>query len=158
MSRVERVLDVPAEIRALATPHDYVDMFVATTPHAAEATPEEWARATVDSASSVGRFLAWRAVCELQLGPDDAEHLGGWRIADRGHGWIRVAARSWFMSAQMLFHVDGDRVAFVTLVRYDRAIGRVIWQTASNIHRAVAPGFLLGGVREIERRSAATPR
>jgi hypothetical protein len=149
MTRAVRVHDVPADLRALAAPHDYVDMFAVTTPQAGEATAEQWARATIESASSLGRFLAWRAVCELRLGPNDAEHIGGWRIVDRGGGWIRLPASSWFMSAQMLFHIEGDRVAFVTLVRYDRPIGRPIWTAASNVHRAAAPGFLLGGVRRI---------
>ncbi|MDT7539356.1 MAG: hypothetical protein QOI82_2941 [Actinomycetota bacterium] len=150
MTRAVRVHDVPADLRALAEPHDYVDMFIVTTPHAGDVTAEQWARATIESASSLGRFLAWRAVCELQLGPDDCDHIGGWHIADRGHGWIRLVARSWFMSAQMLFHADGDRVAFLTLVRYERTIGRAVWSAASVIHRAVAPDFLRGGLNRIE--------
>lgn len=154
MIPVSRVHDVPLEIRALADPHDYVDMFVATTPRAVDTPPEEWARATIEGASPVGRFLAWRAVCELQLERGSSpDTIAGWRIADRGPSWIRVAARSWFMSAQMLFHVEQDRVAFLTFVRYDRAIGRVIWTAASNVHRAVASDFLRAGVRRA--RSAA---
>lgn len=154
MTRVVQVHDVPAHIRDHAEQHDYVDMFVATSPHASETTPEAWARAAIEGASSVGRFLAWRAVCELHLERGTSPDLiAGWRIAERGDHWIRVAARSWFMSAQMLFHIEGDEVAFATFMRYDRQIGRVVWTAASVVHRAVAPDFLYGGVRRIERTS-----
>ena len=152
MTGVVRVHDVPAHLRALADRHDYVDMFVATTTGARRTSAEEWARTTIEGASPVGRFLAWRAVCELQLERRSSPDLiAGWRIVDRDPSVLRVAARSWFMSAQMMFHVEDDEVAFLTFVRYDRPIGRVVWTTASTVHRAVAPDFLRAGVRRIER-------
>ena len=152
MTDAVQVHDVPAHLAALAEPHDYVDMFVATVAGASDRSAEDWARATIESASTVGRFLAWRAVCQLRPERGAAQDLiAGWRIADRGDQWIRVAARSWFLSAQMVFHVEQDRVAFLTFIRYDRSIGRVIWTAASKVHRAVAPDFLRGGVRSIRR-------
>jgi hypothetical protein len=151
MTTVERVHDVPATIRALATPHDYVDLFVAGTPQATLTSPEQWARAAIEHANPVGTFLAWRAVCGLHLDDNAPEHIGGWRIADRGHDWIRLAAAGRFMSAQMVFHVDRGQVGFATFVRYDSLSGRLIWNAASVVHRRVAPDFLRGAVRRVER-------
>jgi len=150
-STVVQVHDVPTSIRSLGEPHDYVDLFVATVPGAMAASPEEWARATMEGASAVGRFMAWRMVCGLQLHSDPSpDHIAGWRIADRGHDWIRVVARSWFMSAQIVFQIDKESLSFATFVRYDRRIAAAIWGSASNVHRAVAPDFLASGVRRLQ--------
>jgi hypothetical protein len=144
---------VPDEIRGLAAPHDYVDLFVADAT-AGAATAEQLARAAINGASPVGRFLAWRLVCGLRL-PPSPKRIAGWQIAARGDDWIRLAAASPYLSAQMVFMVEPERMSFATFVRYDRAIGRVIWSAASAIHRAAAPGFLRGGVDRIRDQAPA---
>lgn len=149
MIPVVQAHDVPAEIRALAEPHDYVDLFVASAT-AGATTPDQLARAAIEGASPVGRFLAWRVVCGLRL-ESAPERIEGWRIAGRGDDWIRLTATSPYMSAQMVFKVEPERMSFATFVRYDRPIGGGIWSAASVIHRAAAPGFLRGGVTALRR-------
>lgn len=124
---------VPAAIRALAGPHDYVDLFVAA-----------------------GRFLAWQVVCGLHLQPGP-DRIAGWRITGRGQDWIPVAAGGRFMSAQIVFRVEAARVAFATFVHYDRRIAAPIWGTASVIHRTAAPAFLRHGVRRVARAQEGSP-
>ena len=149
-----RQRDVPEAILALSTldPPDYVDLFVATTAEAARTSPEEWARAAMEGAPALGRFVAWRVFCALDLHEQPSPgHIAGWRIDGRGDHWIRMEARSWFMTAQIVFTIDESRVWFATLIRYDRPIAAWIWGTVANVHRAVAPGFLAGAVRRVER-------
>lgn len=146
--------DVPEEILTLSTlkPPDYVDLFVATSAGADRTSPEDWARAAMEGASELGRFLAWRVCCGFDLHQEPSpDHIAGWRIDGRGEHWIRTEARSWFMTAQIVFTMDQSQVWFTTLIRYDRPIAAWIWGTVSHVHRAVAPGFLAGAVRRVER-------
>lgn len=151
-----QVHDVPDAVRALAEPHDYVDLFVAAARGASETTPEQWARATMEGAPAAGRFLAWQVICGLHLQPGP-DRIAGWRITGRGVDWIRVAADGRFMSAQIVFRVEATRVAFATFVHYDRQIAAPIWGAASVIHRTAAPNFLRGGVRRVARAQADSP-
>jgi hypothetical protein len=146
--------NVPETIRALGSlaKLDYVDLFVATTSEATDASPEQWARAAMERASPAGRFIAWRLLCGLHLEPRRSpEYVAGWKIADRGDNWIRVEASSSFMSARMVFLIDERRASFATFVRYDRPIGALIWGCVSVIHRAIAPDFLRAAVKRVER-------
>jgi hypothetical protein len=157
---VVRVHDIPASLRDLCPfEPDYVDMFTSRAPGARQTPAEQWARAAMEGAAAPGRFLAWRVLCALRLQDGDGpEHIAGWRIADRGETWIRVEARSWFMTANIVFRTDEDRVLFGTFVRYDARVGRLIWTPVSAGHRTVAPGFLAGGVRRVERARNDTRR
>lgn len=150
--------EVPEAIRALSTmaPPDYVDLFTATAGRADDTSPEQWARAAMEGAPPAGRFLAWQALLGLRLDltPSPAR-VGGWTIADRGDGWIRMEARSWFMTAHIVFRIEPAQVSFATFVRYDRRIAAVVWTPVSAIHRRVAPGFLAGAVRRIDRSRRA---
>jgi hypothetical protein len=150
---VVREWDIPEEITVLdAIGSHYTDLFVASVPGATGLSAERWARATIEGAPAGGRFLAWRVFCNLRLGSDPTPgHIAGWRIADVTDRWIRVEAESWFMTANMIFHVSEERVAFATLVRYTRPVGRAVWGTVSAIHRRVAPDFLRAGVRRALR-------
>jgi hypothetical protein len=146
--------DIPARVSAADAfdPPDYVDLFVARTTRARDASPEEWARAAMEGANPVGRFLAWQTVLGLRLAGGGEGHIAGWRIAQQTDDWIRVEASSWFMTAHIVFLVDDDTVSFATSVRYDRpSVAGVVWPAVAVIHRAVAPGFLLGGVHRVLR-------
>jgi hypothetical protein len=152
---VRRRHDIPADISAADPfdPPDYVDLFVASVAGARDAAPEEWARATMEGADPIGRFLAWQTVLGLRLARGAAaDHIAGWRIAERTPDWIRVEASSWIMSAHIVFLVEADTVSFATSVRYDRRLAGVVWPAVAVVHRAVAPGFLLGGVHRVLRR------
>ncbi|HVE74626.1 MAG TPA: hypothetical protein VNA30_05995 [Mycobacteriales bacterium] len=148
--------DIPAEVLAMgemAAP-DYVDLFVATTPAALQASPEQWARATMEGASELGRFLAWQTVLALQLERGfSPERIAGWRIAHRGDTWIRVEASSWCMTANIVFALEASQVSFATFIGYDRPVARLLWRPVSAVHRAVAPDFLRDGVRRIAESS-----
>jgi hypothetical protein len=147
---VRRRHDVPQSIRALSTmsPPSYVDLFVADVADATSHSPEQWARAAVEGASEAGRFLAWRAALGLRLS-DAPDRIGGWRVGERGDGWIRVEAESWFLTAHMVFVVEPGLVSLATFVRYDRRLGALVWPPVSAVHRSVAPGFLAGAVHRL---------
>ena len=151
--------EIPKEIRALdAIGSDYVDVFTASGIDPNEATPEEWARAALDDAPAVGRFLAWRTVLGLRLdGRSSRDLVAGWRVAGRGESWIRLEASSWFMTANIVFRTDVHQVSFATFVRYDRRIAAAIWTSVSAVHRRVAPDVLRAAVLRIERRRSRTP-
>lgn len=150
---------IPEAIRSLSTfeSADYVDLFVAPAEDATSASPERWARAAMEGTPALGRFLAWRVVCGLRLEQrPSADYVAGWKIDGRGEDWIRTEARSWFMTAHIVFRVEPARVSFATFIRYDRAIAALIWGAASAIHRRVAPDFLGSAVRRV-RRGAGPP-
>jgi len=79
------------------------------------------------------------------------EHLAGWKIADRGDDWIRMEARSWFMTAHIVFHVDEGRVSFATFIRYDQPMAALVWPLVSIIHRRAVPDLLRYAVKRINR-------
>ncbi|MEA2516412.1 MAG: hypothetical protein QOG16_250, partial [Actinomycetota bacterium] len=147
-------LTIPDAISALdVLPSDYIDLFVATTPQATDASPELWARVALEEASAAGRFVAWRLLLGLRLESEPSQdHVAGWKIAERGEDWIRIEASSWFMTANIVFTVAENEVSFTTLIRYDRAIAKAIWTPISAIHRQLAPGVLYAAVRRINRR------
>ena len=148
--------DVPAEIADLVPDADYVDLFVATAPGAAERSPEQWARAAIEGARWSGRYLAWELVLRLRLDLSPSpERIEGWQVVERGASWITLRASSWFMTAHMVFLVRDDLVTFATFVRYDRPVARRVWTAVSVVHRAVAPDFLRGAVVRIRRESHA---
>lgn len=152
MPNVVQVRDVSEAIRSLSTllPVDYVDLFVAEVVDAARTPAEAWARAAMEGSSPSGRFLAWRVFCNLRLAPQrSTDHVAGWKIVGRDEHWIRVQAASWFMTAQIVFAVEASQVSFATFIRYDRPVAARIWGTVSRGHRAVAPGFLAGGVNRV---------
>ena len=128
---------------------DYVDCFSATAPGATGATPEAWARIAIEGASPFGRFLTWQVLCGLRLDPRPSpENLAGWRIAEPGENTITLAARSWFMTARVLVHVEANRLSLATFVRYDRPVAKLVWLAVATIHRRAVPGLLRAAVRD----------
>lgn len=150
---------VPEGVRLLCPfEADYVDMFAVDAAQARRTPPEQWARAIMEGAPAAGRFLAWRLLCSLRLRQGQSpDHVAGWSIADRGATWIRMEASSWFITASIVFALEDETILFATFVRYDRLVGALVWTPVSVVHRRVAPAFLGGGVRRVERarRSAA---
>jgi hypothetical protein len=149
-STVSRQYDIPEAIWAVGklANADYVDLFTATATNVAVTSPEGWARAAFEKAPRVARFVAWRVILGLRLASTPSPNdVAGWKIAERGDGWIRIEARSWFMTAHCVFHVDDRRVAFATFVRYDRRIGGLVWRPVSAVHRKAAVGVLRRAVK-----------
>jgi hypothetical protein len=144
------VRNVPDPIRrrqALADP-DYADVFTLLTSRATDRSSEGWARAVLEH-TPVGRSAPhlWRAL-GLRLGPRPSpDHVQGWRIADRGDGWIRVEALSWFMTAQAVVHVEDGRLSLALILRYERAVAALIWPPVSLMHRRAVPVMLRQALR-----------
>ena len=148
---VQRVYAIPADLATGFEAYDYFDLWLAPTDEIA--TPEVWARATMEGSSRAGRFLAWQTILALQL--TDRGAIAGWRIIECTDSSIVVEARSWFMTAHAVFHVSPGQVRFGVFVRYDRPVGRLLWGAGmSAVHRAASPGFLAAGVRRVERATA----
>lgn len=120
---------------------DYADRFTLTTDVAAE--PERWARAMFGDVPSRGERFIWRGLLGLRLASTPSpETVAGWRIGGRGEDWIRLEAASWFVGGNLVVQASGGRVSLVTLLRYDRLPGRLLWRPLSAVHRRVAPGVL----------------
>lgn len=159
MLAVAQHRDVPEAIRSLSAMEspDYVDAFTVASA-VTDKSPEQWARAAVEGVSPWGRLVAWRVLCGLRLESQPSpEHLAGWRIADRGDGWIRMEASSWFMTAHIVFHVDVGRVSFATFVRYDNPVAALVWPAVSIVHRRAVPDLLRHAVKRVDRSDARWP-
>jgi len=142
--------DVPAAIRSLSSlPRvDYVDLFTVVTDGAAGGSPEQWARAGLEEAAGVAGQFVWRVLCGLRLEPQPSpDHVAGWKIADRGDGWIRLEAASWFMTARIVVQVDAGQVSVATFIRYDQPVAALVWPALSIGHRQAMPGLLRNTVK-----------
>lgn len=120
---------------------DYADRFALATD--VEATPEKWARAMFGDTPRPGAVLIWRGFLGIRLsrGPS-ADTVAGWRIGERGDGWIRLEAASWFLSCNLVVRAGDGEVSLETLLHYDRPFGHVVWPPLSAVHRRLAPGLL----------------
>jgi hypothetical protein len=142
---------VPEAVRSRTTfpDPDYIDLFTVTTPLAADRSPEEWARATLEQAPLARRNARafWRLM-GLRLGPQhSSDHVQGWRIAARGDAWLRLETASWYLSAQAVCQVDGEEVCLSLSLRYDRAIAAVVWRLVSRQHQRAVPVMLHQAVK-----------
>lgn len=141
--------NVPEAIRSLSTMSpDYVDLFTARTRGAAGRSPEQWARAGVGDAAGLAGQFVWRVLLGLGLGPRRSpDHVGGWKIADRGESWIRLEAASWFLTAHIVVQVEEEQLSVATFIRYDLRLARLVWPPLSIGHRQAMPGLLRHAVR-----------
>lgn len=149
---VVRHRDIPEEIRSLAgmAGPDYIDLFTVAASAAKERSPEEWARAVIEGVPRAGQVIVWQTLLGLRLDPRPGpDRAAGWELAKRGDTWIRAEARSWFMTAHCLFHVEEAVVSFATFVRYDRPFAALLWPPVSVVHRRVVPDLLRAAVRRI---------
>ncbi|WP_252435615.1 hypothetical protein [Pseudonocardia humida] len=145
MSTVHRELPVPDAVRGLGamTDPDYLDVFTLTTGDAADWTPEQWARAMFDDVAGWQGQVLFRVLLGLRLARRRSpEHVAGWRIDERGADSVRLAAKSWFLTARLVVRVTDGRVSLATFMHYDRALAARIWGPTSARHRAAAPGLL----------------
>ncbi|MFF8609571.1 hypothetical protein ACF06X_26990 [Streptomyces sp. NPDC015346] len=113
------------------------------TDDAPHRSPEQWARAAFEDVAGLQGQFVWRILLGLRLkrraSPD---HVAGWRIADRCDRGIRLEARSWMMTGNLVIHVEDEKVSLATIVRYDRPIAARVWSPLSAIHRRLAPDLL----------------
>jgi len=137
--------ELPASARWLSSlpAIDYGDRFTLTT--AAQATPERWARSMFGDVPNAGELLIWRVLLGLRLDRRRSPAtVAGWRIGERGDDWIRLEAASWFLSANLIVRAGDGQVSLLTLLHYDRPVGRVVWPPLSAVHRRLVPGVLRG--------------
>jgi hypothetical protein len=138
--------EVPQAIRALSTiaDPDYIDLFTIATETPAHGSPEQWARAAFEEIfSSRKGFFIFRVLLRLRLerrkSPD---YLGGWRIAERGDGWLRIEAASWMLTAHIVLRVDQMHVSAATIIRYHHPLASRLWPRLSVKHRQFMPLLL----------------
>lgn len=102
---------------------------------------EAWGRAVWEEAPAPLRsfvVVGWRFVLWLRLGPaHDADHILGWRIADRPAGETVCEARSGFLTAFNTFRVVDGTFVWSTFVSYEGPAARIVWPPASLLHRAI---------------------
>ena len=134
------VVDVPPD---LARP-DYADAFELRL-HRPDSRPaEEWARAGLEGAPRVLRWVirgAQRLVLGLRLAPGESpDHVLGWTIDASEYEVVRLGAASRFMRASIVGRrTDPTTVRLTTLLFYDRPwIARTLWAVVGPVHRRVA--------------------
>jgi hypothetical protein len=135
--------NIPESARTLSSlpDIDYADRFTLVTD--AAATPEQWARAMFGDVPSIAERLIWRTLLGLRLSRGRSPGtVAGWQIGNRGDGWIRLDAASWFLTANLLVQTADGRVSLVTFLHYDRRLGHAVWPPLSAIHRRLVPGLL----------------
>lgn len=156
MPSVIQQRNIPEVIRSLSgmDSPDYIDLFTVTTNGAADASAEQWSRTAIEDVAGLGGQFIWRGVLGLRLRPrPSTERVGGWKIAGRGEGWIRLEASSWFLTAHCVIRLDDGQLSVGTFIRYDRPIAALIWVPASAVHRRLMPGLLHQTVRRQARLS-----
>jgi hypothetical protein len=152
--------EVPDAIRSLGAlaNADYAD--VVTAPIDGAPVEPEWmiqaALKGVPRGLLVLVPLVQRAVLglRLQLRPS-ADHLLGWKIAERSESWIRIEAASWFLTGHVVMHADEGRMSFASFIRYDRRLAALVWPPVSLIHRQVALALVRSAIRALNDESAA---
>lgn len=151
--------NIPEAICALDTlaAPDYTDIVTATVSKTSDRTPEQWLRTMLEGVPR-GLLLVVLAIQRVALGlrlqmRPSPEHVVGWKIADRGEGYVRIEAASWFLTGHVIVHVDDGQLSFATFVRYDRPLAALVWPSVSLIHRQVA----LALVRSATERSNRAP-
>ncbi|MFN2525172.1 MAG: hypothetical protein ABR505_02755 [Actinomycetota bacterium] len=146
---VRQERNIPPSILSLSTfdKPDYVDLFT-VSPIPADWSPEEWAGAGLrDAAGAAGQFV-WRVVLGLRLESDrSSNHIAGWRIDGRDHGWLRLEASSWFLTAQIVLHTADEKLSVATFIRYDRLPAALVWPRVAVAHRNAMPRLLRHAVR-----------
>ncbi|MET0695485.1 MAG: hypothetical protein ABWY56_16240 [Propionibacteriaceae bacterium] len=139
---VRRELPVPPAILArggMVAP-SYVDAFTLSG-GVPRRTAEQWARTILaDVAGREGQVI-WRVLLALRL-REAPERVAGWRVAYQADDWIRLEARSWFMTGHLVVLADAEQLCLGTFVHYDRRVAAWIWGPLSRIHRRLAPSLL----------------
>lgn len=102
-------------------------------------TSEQWVRRTWEDASRLLRWflpIGWAGILRLRLGPRPSpDHILGWLISACDPGSITVQARSRLLTAHNIVVVNESGIVWVTLVRFDKRIGRLVWGVIEPTHK-----------------------
>ncbi|WP_439680132.1 DUF2867 domain-containing protein [Embleya sp. MST-111070] len=125
---------------------EYASAFELGTATARARTPEQWARAVFEGSPAVFRgmlLIGWTLVLGLRLGPRPSPtHVLGWSIATSDADSCTVTASSRLVTAHNTLLVRDDGVVWITRVRHERRIGRVVWGAIAPIHHLTVPWLL----------------
>lgn len=136
----------PSEVITFAAPtvsSDHVDVFVMSGTMPVRSAVD-WAELLIDrGAGRWGQFL-WRQVLRLRLAPPgSADHIAGWRIDQRGDGWVRLGAAGVLMSGSLVVAAEGRQVHLGTYVRFKSVLGAWLWHRLETYHQRAVPKLLL---------------
>lgn len=152
--RVHRI-EVPRRITREAgfAAFDYASAFELASSGAPSRAPESWARAVFEDAPRLLRWVllrGWRLGLGLRLGPRPSPgHVLGWAVSDAGPDTVTLGARSGLIDARNIILVEDSRVVWVTLVRFERRPGGLLWAAAAPVHHLTVPYL----VRRAARRA-----
>jgi Protein of unknown function (DUF2867) len=147
-----QLVPVPPRVAALEAlnPVDYQDAFAAQTP--TQHTPEEWTRLIFAGTPPALRRVLRGVFKLLRFGqaPSRAGHsLPGKIIHSGPEDMVLGFDLAIGLTARIIVVNPPGQVVMTTLVRSNRARGRVVWTMLAPIHRAVA--------RYLLDRAAADP-
>ncbi|WP_328374902.1 DUF2867 domain-containing protein [Streptomyces sp. NBC_00440] len=146
--RVRRV-EVPQVARTAGefATADYASAFELPSRHARSRTPEQWARATFEDAPAAVRWIllrGWTLGLGLRMGPRPSpDHVLGWLGSESGPGSVTLDASSPLVATRNVVVVNGSGVVWVTFVRFNRRVSRLVWSAAAPVHHLAVP-YLLG--------------
>ena len=144
--RAARRVEVDPDLLIAVPGAQYASAFLLPDPQARDLTPEQWARAAFEGAPRLWRWVlnvGWRLGLGLQLGPAGSRHhVAGWPVAASDEDSIVLAADSRILTARDVFTVSGEGVTWVTIVRFERPIARIVWGLAAPVHHLTVPWLL----------------
>ncbi|QIS01642.1 hypothetical protein F5X71_04385 [Nocardia brasiliensis] len=149
--------DIPEALHQLVTltGADYLDTFTMLTDAGPAWSPDRWAHAAFEDVAGLGGQFIWRVLLGMRLAwRRSSAHIAGWRIVGHGDDWIRLEARSWMLTGQLILKLEQDQVTLVTVIRYDRPIAASLWTRLSAVHRSLVPGLLRDTLAKLAAGSA----
>jgi hypothetical protein len=109
-------------------------------------TPERWARGVFEDAPVWLRWIlifGWKIGLGLKMGPSSSpRHVLGWHIRQSDAQAVTLEAGSAMMDTQNVVLVNDSGVTWVTFVRFNNRLGRVLWLLAAPIHQWLIPRSL----------------
>jgi hypothetical protein len=142
--RVE-VTEADRAADTLARP-DYGSVVELVAPDGPAESARWWARAVFEGAPAPVRWflrVGWSLVLRLAIGPPAAAgHVLGWSIEHDAPDLIILAARGKLVTAHNLVLLAGDRVRWVTFVRFEHPVARAVWAVAAPVHHQTIPRLL----------------
>ncbi|MBW9210719.1 DUF2867 domain-containing protein [Mumia sp. zg.B53] len=131
---------------------DYADVFSHRSD--VDTTAEHWARVMFGNTPGLLGTLLFRGLLGLRITHRRSrDTIGGWRVAARTDEAVRLEARSWFLTGELVVLAAAGSVTLVTSMRYDRRLAAIVWPAIAVVHRRVAPGLLRDAATAIAQKN-----
>jgi len=131
---------------------DYGDEFSVTAPRSL--SPEACLRKILGDTPDISQKFIWTGLLGFPLQTKrSSETIAGWSVTGRGHDWIRIENRSWFLSANIICRTNGGKLFIATLLKYEHWFGKWWWAPLAIIHRGIMPGLLRKGMARAVSRA-----